>query len=46
MGYGGIAFGASMAVFGALVCAWAVFFSGIWKRKNLFDRHSVLIGEG
>lgn len=46
MGYGGIAFGASMAVFGALICAWAVFFSGIWKRKNLFDRHSVLIGEG
>ena len=46
MGYGGISFGASMAVFGAVVSAWTVFFSGIWKRKKLFDKHSGLIGEG
>jgi Na+-driven multidrug efflux pump len=46
MGYGGISFGASMAVFSAVIAAWAVFFSGIWKRKSLFDKHSGLIGEG
>ena len=45
MGYGGISFGASMAVFGAVIFAWPIFFSGIWKRKNLFDKHSALIGE-
>ncbi len=45
MGYGGISFGASMAVFGAVIFAWPIFFSGIWKRKNLFDRNSGLIGE-
>ena len=45
MGYGGISFGASMAVFGAVVFAWPVFFSGIWKRINLFDKHSAMIGE-
>lgn len=45
MGYGGISFGASMAVFGAVIFAWPVFFSGIWKRKKLFDKHSGLIGE-
>ena len=42
---GGISFGASMAVFGAVIFAWPIFFSGIWKRKNLFDKQSALIGE-
>ncbi len=46
MGYGGISFGASMAVFSAVICAWTVFFTGIWKRKKLFDTYSDLIGEG
>ncbi len=45
MGFGGISFGASMAVLGAAACAWSVYFSGIWKRKKLFDRNSGLIGE-
>lgn len=33
MGFGGIAFGAAMAVWGAIIPAWIFYFSGIWKKE-------------
>lgn len=33
MGFGGIAFGAAVAVWGAMIPAWAIYFSGIWKKR-------------
>lgn len=45
MGFGGISFGAAMAVFGAIVPGWSIYFSGIWKRKDLFKKGSGLLGE-
>lgn len=33
MGFEGIAFGAAMAVWGAIIPAWIFYFSGIWKKE-------------
>lgn len=33
LGFGGIAFGAAMAVLGAIIPAWSFFISGIWKKE-------------
>lgn len=45
MGFGGISFGAAMAVFGAIFPAWTVYFSGVWRRKKLFDKESEPLGK-